>query len=305
MRIGVDLGGTKTEAVVLDDAGQQRFVGRVRTPAEGGYEAILDTVCDLVGEAERAAGATEGRATVGIGTPGALVPGTDVLRNANTTCLNGRPLLADLQQRLGPRVRIANDANCFALSEASDGAGAGADVVFGVILGTGVGGGLVVHQRVLTGPNALAGEWGHNPLPWPDADDAPPTECYCGHRGCIETWLSGPGMATRYRAAHGGQASAAQIVLLAQDGIQTAVAALDRYVDRLARALAMVINVVDPDVVVLGGGLSNIERLYRDVPQRWSRYAMAQAPLRTRLVAARHGDSSGVRGAAWLWPRRD
>jgi fructokinase len=232
--------------------------------------------------------------------PGAISPATGLLKNANSTWLNGRPFLEDLKRRLGRPVRVANDANCFALSEAVDGAAAGARVVFGVIVGTGTGGGVVVGGRVLTGPNAVAGEWGHNPLPWPGPDELPGPDCYCGKRGCIETWLSGPGLARDHSRDSGVAAAPSAIAEAAEQGDAAAEEALVRYEGRMARALASVINVLDPDVIVLGGGLSNVTRLYRTVPRLWGRWAFSDR-VDTRLVPPLHGDSSGVRGAAWLF----
>jgi len=297
IRFGIDLGGTKIELIALAPAdGAELWRRRAPTP-QGDYRGILQVVADLVVEAERALSA-EG--TVGIGTPGALSRASGRLKNSNSVCLNGQPIVEDLQRLLGRPVRIANDADCFALSEATDGAAAGAEVVFGVILGTGVGGGIVVRGRLLNGPNAIAGEWGHNPLPWPTAEELPGPECYCGRWGCIETFLSGPGLARDY-ARHAGVALAGpEIVARAATGDAVCEAALLRYEERLARALAHVINLLDPDAVVLGGGLSNCARLYANVPKLWGRYVFSDR-VDTRLVAPRHGDSSGVRGAAWLW----
>jgi fructokinase len=301
LRIGVDLGGTKTEAVVLDD--HSRILWRERTPTPGGdYAATLATVRSLVAAAEAALAV--GPLRVGVGTPGSRnADGT--IKNANSTCLNGQPLQADLERVLERPVRIANDANCLALSEASDGAAAGAPVVFAAILGTGVGAGIVVDGRLLVGPNGLAGEWGHNPLPWPDADDASPARCYCGRHGCIETWLSGPGLARDHAQRTGQQLAAHTIAERAAAGDADAEASLQRYEGRLARALASVVNLLDPDVIVLGGGLSRLQRLVERVPALWSAHvfgAGATDAPRTRLRASQHGDSSGVRGAAWLWP---
>lgn len=296
MRIGIDLGGTKTEIIALDGSGAEVLRRRVATPQ--GYEAIVAALVALVQQAEATLGA---RATVGIGTPGAVSPATGRIKNSNTTCLIDRPLREDLERALGREVRLANDANCFALSEASDGAAAGAEVVFGVILGTGVGGGIVVAGRSLAGRNAIAGEWGHDPLPWPHDDERPGPACYCGKHGCIEAFLSGPGLA-RDHAVHGGtHTSAAAVAVAAEAGDARARATLERYADRLARGLAAVINVLDPDVVVLGGGVSNIAWLYEAVPQRWGAWVFSDR-VDTALRPARHGDSSGVRGAAWLWP---
>ena len=298
--IGVDLGGTKIEALLLDADGRTRWRERVATP-QGDYRATLAAVATLVERAERETGVAGAR--VGIGTPGSATR-NGLIRNANSTCLNGQPLQGDLEALLGRPVRLANDANCLALSEATDGAGAGVEVVFAVILGTGVGGGLVVRGGLLAGANGLAGEWGHNPLPWADADDAAAAACYCGKAGCVETWLSGPALA-RDHAVHGGDAlTALQIAQQASAGDAACVASLRRYASRLARALAAVINLVDPDVIVLGGGLSQIDSLYAQVPAMWAGHvfsAGAAQPLRTRLLKSTHGDASGVRGAAWLW----
>ena len=294
-RIGVDLGGTKIEGVVLADDGALLVRRRVPTPA-GDYEATVDAVAALVLDLERDCGV---RCRVGVGTPGARSPATGLLRNANSTCLNGRALDVDLGLRLQRPVRIANDADCFALSEASDGAASGAASVFGVIIGTGTGGGIVVHRRLLQGPNAITGEWGHNPLPWMTDKERPGPPCYCGRHGCIETFLSGPGLALDYAAAT-PRPTAATIVEHALAGEDAAVRCMARYHDRLARALASVINILDPEVIVLGGGLSNIDSLYTEVPARLQRYVFSDV-VHTQLVRAMHGDSSGVRGAAWLW----
>lgn len=298
MRIGIDLGGTKIEGIVLDEDGNAVERRRVATPA-GDYEATLAAVTDLVQALERAGGAAR---SVGVGIPGIVSPASGLVKNANSTWLNGRPLDADLAHRLGRPVRVANDANCFAVSEAVDGAAAGADVVFGVILGTGVGGGLVVHGRIVTGRNAIAGEWGHNPLPWPDGDERPGPPCYCGRSGCLETFLSGPGLAADYRRA-GGRSLPPDAIVAAADTDPAAMAAVERYERRMARGLASVINVADPDVIVLGGGLSNVDRWYRTVPPLWGAWVFSDR-VDTALVRARHGDSSGVRGAAWLWDDR-
>lgn len=290
-RIGIDLGGTKIELIALDARGEERLRRRVATP-QGDYAGTLEALVDLVAWAESELG---GPATVGIGTPGAISPATGLMKNSNSTCLNGQPLKLDIEARLGRPVAIGNDANCFALSEATDGAAAGAVVVFGVILGTGCGAGVVVHGRSLVGANAIAGEWGHNPLPWPDRSELPGATCYCGKRGCLETWLSGPGLA---KDAGLGLAPP-ELVARAEAGDVACEAALRRYEDRLARGLAHVINVLDPEVIVLGGGLSNLDRLYANVPASWGRYVFSDA-VATRLVAPKFGDSSGVRGAAWL-----
>jgi len=296
MRIGVDLGGTKIEAIALADGGEVRARERVATPRDD-YPATLAAIDTLVKGLEKHAGE---RGTVGIGIPGALSPATGRVKNANSVWLNGQALDKDLERRLERPLRFANDANCFALSEATDGAAAGARVVFGAILGTGCGGGIVVDGRVLTGPNAIAGEWGHNPLPWPTADESPGPSCYCRLTGCLETFLSGPGLARDYERAAGAAATVPEILARAEAGDPVAEAALGRYEDRLGRALCHVVNILDPDVIVLGGGLSNVTRLYRNVPPLFARYGFSDH-FDTRLVPPRHGDSSGVRGAAWLW----
>jgi len=297
-RLGIDLGGTKIEILALDAQGAERFRERVPTP-QGDYPATLRAIATLVENAERALGAS---ATVGIGTPGSISRATGLLRGSNSVCMNGQPIRRDLEQVLGRPVRITNDANCFALSEASDGAGQGANVVFGVILGTGVGGGVVVGGRVLDGPNAIAGEWGHNPLPWPRDDERPGDYCFCGHHGCIETFLSGPSLARDHFRATGESLTTHEIVAHAAQGNEPSVASLARYEERLARALSHVINILDPDAVVLGGGLSNIDSLYFDVPKLWGAWVFSDR-VDTRLLKHVHGDASGVRGAAWLWPR--
>ena len=296
MRIGVDLGGTKIEAIALTEEGNTLVRRRIATP-RGDYAAIIRELAQLVQDVETEAGA---RGSVGVGIPGAISPASGLVKNANSTCLIGHPLDRDLAAALGRPVRLANDANCFAVSEATDGAAAGAEVVFGVIVGTGTGGGIVVQGRPLAGPNAIAGEWGHNPLPWPRPDELPGPACYCGKQGCIETWLSGPGFAAAFERAHGESLSAEQIVARAASGDSNAEAALQQYEDRVARSLASVINLLDPDVIVLGGGMSNIRRLYDNVPRLWGRYVFSDR-VDTRLVPPLHGDSSGVRGAAWLW----
>jgi fructokinase len=298
LRIGVDLGGTKTEAAALDDAGN--IVARKRQPTPAGdYAGTITGVVEVVRAVQTQYGTrSEPIVTIGVGIPGAISPATGLVKNANSTWLIGRPLDRDLADALGCPVRVANDANCFAVSEATDGAAAGHPVVFGVILGTGTGGGLVIDGRPLTGANAIAGEWGHAPLPWPTPAELPGPACYCGRRGCLETWLSGPGLA----ADHGeSRLDARTIAERAAAGDPAAESALTRYEDRLARGLAMVINIVDPDAIVLGGGLSNLSRLYRRVPALWPRYVFSDR-VDTRLLPPRHGDSSGVRGAAWLWP---
>jgi fructokinase len=300
LRIGVDLGGTKIEAVALGGGGEERARRRVSTPRDD-YPATVEAVARLVEELEKALGA---RGTVGVGIPGAVSPATGLVKNANSVWLIGRALDRDLEARLGRAVRLANDANCFALSEATDGAGRGARVVFGVIVGTGTGGGIAVDGRVLLGPNAVAGEWGHNPLPWPGDGEWPGPPCYCGKTGCIETFLSGPGMAADHARATGERLEAPELCRRAAAGDAAAEATLVRYEDRMARALATVVNLLDPDVIVLGGGMSNLARLYASVPRLWSAHAFSDR-VDTPLRAPVHGDASGVRGAAWLWPRAD
>lgn len=295
-RLGVDLGGTKVEIIALDASGEVRLRHRVDTP-KGEYTATLEVIAGLVTDAEQRLGCS---ASLGICTPGAVSPATGLLKNSNSVCLNGKPLLQDLQQRLQRDIRIANDADCFALSEATDGCAAGAASVFGVIVGTGTGGGLVINGQLLAGPNAIAGEWGHNPLPWAKDSELPGPDCYCGNSGCIETWLSGPGMERDYQQVTGRSLPGAIIAEQDKQGDAAASACLDRYIGRMARALASVINVVDPEVIVLGGGVSNIDRLYLDVPGQWGRYVFSDR-VATRLVKPLFGDSSGVRGAAWLW----
>ncbi len=297
MRIGVDLGGSKIEAAAFADDGGELARLRVPTPRND-YQATLHAVASLVGEIESQTGS---RGSVGVGTPGALSPASGLIKNANSTCLIGHRLDADLKRILGRQVRVGNDANCFALSEAVDGAGAGARVVFGVIVGTGTGGGIVVDGKPITGRNAIAGEWGHNPLPWPSPGELPGPACYCGAHGCIETFLSGPGLARDFEAVSGRMLEAAAIARLAEDGDHKAEACMQRYENRMARALAHVINILDPDVIVLGGGLSNIDRLYRQVPAVWARWVFSDR-VDTPLLRPVHGDTSGVRGAAWLWP---
>ena len=291
IRIGVDFGGTKIEAAALDGAG--RFLARVRAPSPPSYDAALEAVRDLVRQAERQAGAQA--AAVGVGGPGSVSPASGLMRNANSTHLNGRPFPQDLARMLERPVRYANDADCLALSEATDGAGAGVGVVFAAILGTGCGGGVVTHGQLIAGANRFAGEWGHTPLPWAEGAEHPGPRCWCGRLGCLELWISGPGFA---RAA--GR-PAQEVVAAARAGEADAAAALDRYVDRLARGLAVVCDILDPDVIVLGGGMSNVEALYDALPARIGRNVFSDA-FATPVRQALHGDSSGVRGAAWLWP---
>jgi len=296
IRIGIDLGGTKIEAIALGEQGETLVRRRVGTPRDD-YDDTLDALVDMVSGIESETGR---RGTVGIGIPGALSPGNGVVKNANSVWLNGRPLSEDLSGRLSRPIRFQNDANCFALSEAVDGAGEGSSVVFGVIVGTGTGGGIVIDGRCLTGPNAIAGEWGHNPLPWPGPEEIPGPECYCGMNGCIETFLSGPGMARDHRRVTGEDLNSVDIVARAKGGDEAAQATIRRYEERMARSLASIINVLDPDIIVLGGGLSNLENLYTNVPRLWEVFVFSDR-VHTPLLPPVHGDSSGVRGAAWLW----
>ncbi len=295
MRIGIDLGGTKIEAIVLDDQGAEIRRRRVPTP-RGDYDETVRSIGTLVAGLEHDVGTS---CPVGVGHPGAVSPFSGCIKNANSTWLNGRPLADDLARALGRPVRLANDADCFALSEATDGAAAGAGVVFGVIVGTGTGGGLVVGGRPVAGANAIAGEWGHNPMPWPTPDDWPGPACYCGRTGCIETFLSGPGFAADYVRSGGEPLAAPDIVARADAGEALALAALERYAHRMARGLATIVNVVDPHVIVLGGGMSNVKPLYAMVPRLWTSFIFSDH-VATRLVPPLHGDASGVRGAAWL-----
>jgi fructokinase len=299
MRIGIDLGGTKIEGLVLDDAGGEVTRLRVPTPTSS-FEDDVEGLVGVVAELERRAGA---HCTVGVAHPGAVSPATGLIKNANSTRLNGRPLKADLERALGREVRMANDANCFAVSEATDGAAKGCPIVFGVILGTGVGGGIVIDGRPLTGAQAIAGEWGHNPLPQPTDDERTGPRCYCGRVGCVETWLSGPRLQQQFLERTGRELRATDIAEAALQGDPAAAAQMELYCNRLARALSVVINIVDPDAVVLGGGLSRIPQLYQRVPELW-RLGVFSEPnhIATRLLPPRFGDSSGVRGAAWLWP---
>jgi fructokinase len=300
LRLGVDVGGTKIEGIALEGGAEIARI-RVDTPRDD-YRGTLQTVVGVVTALEARC---DRSGTVGVGIPGTLSPATGLVKNANSVWLIGRPFKSDLEQLLHREIRVANDANCFAVSEAADGAGAGADVVFGVIVGTGVGAGIVVRGQLIVGPNAIAGEWGHNPLPWAAGDELPGPLCYCGRYGCVETFLSGPGLQADDTHSSGARRTASEIAAAAAAGDRDADAALQRYESRMARALAGVINVLDPDVIVLGGGMSNIERLYRTVPALWAPHVFAcgatRDPVTTRLVRAAHGDSSGVRGAAWLW----
>ena len=294
MKIGIDLGGTKIEIIAIDPHGKELL--RERRPTPPGYALIVAAIKEMVIDCETRLGA---KAEVGVGIPGAISPATGLVKNANSVCLIGHPLDRDLSQALGRTVRLTNDANCFALSEATDGAGAGAEVVFGVIIGTGVGGGIVINGHPLNGPNSIAGEWGHNPLPWKDADENPGHLCYCGKFGCIETFLAGPSLARDHKIVTAEDLSTNDIVAKAASGDAKAEATLARYDRRLAKALATVINVLDPNVIVLGGGLSNLDRLYKNVPAIWGEYVFSDR-VDTQLKRARFGDSSGVRGAAWL-----
>ncbi len=303
VRIGIDLGGTKIEGLALGADGREIDRRRIAAP-RGSYDDTIRAVVELVTAIESACpaeAAASSNAKVGVGIPGAISPATGLIKNANSTWLIGKPLAEDLSRALARPVRLANDANCFALSEATDGAAAGAAVVFGVIIGTGTGGGLVIDGRIVAGANAIAGEWGHNPLPAPEGDEHPGPPCYCGRHGCIETFLSGPALARDHLAHGGDDLTAAEIAARAASGDAAAAATLDRYERRFARAIASIINVVDPGVIVLGGGLSNITRLYHRVPALWGAHVFSDR-VDTRLVRAKHGDASGVRGAAWLNP---
>jgi fructokinase len=296
LRIGIDLGGTKIEAVALDHEGT--MVARQRVPTPRSYDGTIHAITTLVQDIERTLGHT---GSVGLGIPGTVVPHTGLVKNANSTWLIGQPLQSDLATALDREVRIQNDANCFALSEAADGAAAGAAVVFGVIMGTGVGGGIVINGQVLTGHNLIGGEWGHNPLPWPQHGEVHGPQCYCGKHGCIETWISGPGVVADHARHYGEALSAPDIMAAASHGEPNAVATRTRLVHRAARSLATIINVLDPDVIVLGGGLSNTEGLAAELEREVAPWVFSDS-ITTRIVTNRHGDSSGVRGAAWLWP---
>ncbi len=296
MRLGIDLGGTKTEIIALADDGRELLRQRIPTP-QGNYMATVMTIAGLVESAESELGQ---RGSVGIGIPGAESLATGLIKNANSTCLNGQPLKRDLQALLQREIRLANDANCFALSEAVDGSGHDADVVFGIILGTGVGGGIVVNRRILAGANAIAGEWGHNPLPQPSGDDLPLPPCYCGRTGCNEAYLSGPALAADHHRHTGQTLTAREIDRLAASGDPASEASLRRYENRLGRALASVINLLDPPIIVIGGGLSKMQRLYQNLPECCGQHVFSDV-FNTRFLPPTHGDSSGVRGAAWLW----
>jgi len=298
LRIGLDIGGTKTELIALDGSGHERLRRRAPTP-HGSYEDALRELAAMVLDAERELG---GSGTVGIGLPGAISPSTGLVRNAYATPYNGRPLKADMERLLERELRFENDANCFALSEANDGAARGARVVFGAILGTGAGGGLVVDGRLVAGANGIAGEWGHNPLPWMEPDEYPGPDCYCGRTGCIERFISGPALAADHEQTAGERLESPAIAARAADGDRSCLRTLDRYVSRLARALAHVINLMDPEIIVVGGGLSGIDRIIDQAPRVWTRFVYCDQ-VTTRFVRATHGDASGVRGAAQLWDR--
>jgi fructokinase len=296
MRIGIDLGGTKIEGIALDEQGNELLRKRVATPQHS-YPKTVQAIIDLITHLETETGQ---QGTIGIGIPGAISPATGLVKNANSTWLIGQPLQHDLEQQLARQIKIENDANCFVVSEATDGAARGAEVAFGVIVGTGTGGGVYVRGHSIVGANAIGGEWGHNPLPWPREDEYPGRDCYCGKKGCIETWLSGPGFAYDHKLSSGQDRNSREIVQLAEQGDPLAEASLERYEHRMAKSLASVINILDPEIIVLGGGMSNVQRLYTNVPKLWASYVFSDR-VDTRLVPPQHGDSSGVRGAAWLW----
>ena len=296
IKIGIDLGGTKIECIALSETGDELTRHRVETP-QGDYQATLQSIVELIDQAEEVCAE---KGSIGICTPGSLSPVTGLMRNSNSVCMNGKPVLTDLQDLLVRDVRIANDANCFALSEATDGAAKDAGIVFGVIIGTGTGAGVVIDKKVLIGKNSIAGEWGHNPLPWPNGIELPGPECYCGKNGCIETWLSGPGIVHDHEIHNNEIVDAETLDNRARFGGFDAIETFQRYEDRMARSLAHVINILDPDAIVLGGGMGNIKRLYVNVPELWGQYVFSDV-VNTKLLAPVHGDSSGVRGAAWLW----
>jgi len=296
IKIGIDLGGTKIEGIALSETGDELFRYRVDTP-QGDYQGILNVIKSLIIRLEEE---LRVGASIGICTPGALSPATGLMRNSNSVCMNGKPVLTDLQVLLQRDIRIANDANCFALSEATDGVAKDDTVVFGVIIGTGTGAGIVINKQVLPGANSIAGEWGHNPLPWPMDMELPGPDCYCGKQGCIETWLSGPGIMRDHELHNNVFIDAQTLDQKARFGDEDASETLQRYEDRMARSLAHVINILDPDAIVLGGGMGNIKRLYENVPKLWGAYVFSDV-VNTKLLAPKHGDSSGVRGAAWLW----
>ena len=296
MRIGIDLGGTKIEVIALGDQNEELFRKRIPTPG-GDYQGTIDAICQLVKDAETGTGRT---GTVGVGIPGTLSTVSGLVKNANSTWMNGRPFDKDLGEAMGREVRVANDANCLAVSEAVDGAAAGAKVVFAVIIGTGCGGGLAIHGQVHNGGNGVCGEWGHNPLPWPTKEEFDQNECYCGKQGCLETWISGTGFCQSYERSSGKLFKGREIVVLAEEGDARARRALTRYENRLARALSTLVNSIDPDVIVLGGGMSNVDRLYKNVPELMPQWVFGRE-FSTPIRKAVHGDSSGVRGAAFLW----
>jgi fructokinase len=296
VKLGIDLGGSKTEILAIDDHGTEVYRQRVSTPKED-YPAILNCIKDLVLNAESCLSQS---AKVGIGTPGSLSPTTGLLRGSNSTCLNNMPFKQDLEKLLKREIRISNDANCFALSEATDGAARDADIVFGVIIGTGCGAGIIINKQVVDGPNRISGEWGHNPLPWPGKNELQSTSCWCGQQGCIETFLSGPALEHDFQETVADYKSARDIISLAERGDEISQQIVARYESRMARSLAHIINILDPHTIVLGGGMSNVKRLYENVPKLWKEYIFSDA-VATRLVPPMHGDASGVRGAAWLW----
>ena len=298
MRIGIDLGGTKIEGIALEDSGSIPVRKRVSTPRHD-YHAIVDSIAALVKDIEAE---YQGKGSVGIGIPGSASADTGLIRNANTVCLIGNDLQGDLQDKLDRPIRLANDADCFALSEASDGAGKDCSSVFGVIIGTGCGSGIVINKQLLEGANLIAGEWGHNPLPWPKDNERPGRKCYCGQSGCLETWLSGSGLGYAYHDAGGDEITAKEIMQRVEDGETLAKNIFNDYLDRMARSLATIINIIDPDCIVLGGGMSHVKQLYTEVPKLWDQYIFSPEPAKTLLKPPAHGDSSGVRGAAWLWP---
>ncbi len=295
MKIGIDLGGTKIEIITLNDSGKEFYRKRVATPKDS-YQTILNTISELVFDTETR---FNSKGSVGICTPGAISPKTDLLRNSSTSSLNNKPFKQDLENRLNRKIAIANDANCFALSESVDGAGQDSSIIFGVIVGTGTGAGIVIDRQVLVGSNSIAGEWGHNPLPWPNTNELPGMDCYCGKKGCIETWLSGPGLSKNHHLASQQLLDPTQIVLQAEKGCTICEDSLIKYEDRMARGLSHIINIIDPDVIILGGGMSNISRLYNNIPKIWHKYIFSDH-INTQLRPPFHGDSSGVRGAAWL-----